>query len=83
MKYDVVIEGGGAKGFVLAGAYAGVCRQRAYGWPGRGHLGREQLRPFWWRRAIRQRRCLAALEEQENGRSVFGGFLGRAATLHA
>ena len=27
MKYDVVIEGGGAKGFVLAGAYAGFAAQ--------------------------------------------------------
>ena len=74
MKYDVVIEGGGAKGFVLAGAYTGFAAK--------GHtVGRivgtsaGAIAAILVAAGYSPEEMLAALVEQENGESVFSAFL--------
>ena len=74
MKYDLVFEGGGAKGFVLVGACEEFVR--------RGHsfdrlLGTSAgaITATLLATGYTPDEMLAALAEQENGRSVFGTFM--------
>ena len=74
MKYDLVFEGGGAKGFVLVGACEEFVR--------RGHsfdrlLGTSAgaITATLLATGYTPDEMLAALAEQENGRSVFATFM--------
>lgn len=75
MKYDLVFEGGGAKGMVLVGA----CQELF----GRGHgfdrlLGTSAgaITAALLAAGYTPAEMLAALQEQENGKSVFATFMG-------
>ena len=76
MKHDLVFEGGGAKGMVFVGACEEFFR--------RGHtverlLGTSAgaITAALLAAGYTPDEMLAALAEQENGRSVFAGFMGR------
>ena len=78
MKYDLVFEGGGAKGMVFVGAYEEFSR--------RGHsLGRllgtsaGAITATLLAAGYTPEEMLAALTEKENGKSVFSGFMGEPA----
>ncbi len=78
MKYDLVFEGGGAKGMVLVGAYEEFVR--------RGHshgrlLGTSAGAITAALAAVGYTpdEMLAALDERENEQPVFAGFLGQPA----
>lgn len=75
MKYDLVFEGGGAKGMVLVGAYEEFVR--------RGHapgrlLGTSAgaITAALVAAGYTPAEMLAALNERENGKPVFAGFMG-------
>ncbi len=75
MKYDLVFEGGGAKGMVFVGACAEFTR--------RGHtfgriLGTSAgaITATLMAAGYSAEEMLEALNEQDNGRSVFAGFMG-------
>ncbi len=78
MKYDLVFEGGGAKGMVLVGAYEEFVR--------RGHSHRRLLgtsagaiTAALAAAGYTPDEMLAALDERENGLPIFAGFLGQPA----
>lgn len=78
MKYDLVFEGGGAKGMVLVGAYEEFVR--------RGHtpgrlLGTSAgaITAALVAAGYTPAEMLAALTEREDGKSVFAGFMGEPA----
>src|SRR5215212_5277644 len=78
MKYDLVFEGGGAKGIVLVGAYevfskAGHTFDRLLG-TSAGAITATLLAAGYTAQEM-----LAALSERENGKPVFAGFLGEPA----
>ncbi|RIK37913.1 MAG: hypothetical protein DCC55_22785 [Chloroflexi bacterium] len=78
MQYDLVFEGGGAKGMVLVGAYEvfvelGHTHGRLLG-TSAGAITAALIAAGYTPQEM-----LAALSEQENGRSVFSGFLGAPA----
>lgn len=78
MQYDLVFEGGGAKGMVLVGAYEVFVEQgHTYG----RLLGTSAgaITAALIAAGYTPQEMLAALSEQENGRSVFAGFLGTPA----
>lgn len=75
MKYDLVLEGGGAKGMVFVGAYDEFVR--------RGHtVGRllgtsaGAISAVLLAAGYTREEMLAALDEKEDGKSVFAGFMG-------
>jgi predicted acylesterase/phospholipase RssA len=75
MKYDLVFEGGGAKGMVFVGAYEEFVR--------RGHthgrlLGTSAgaITAALTAAGYTPDEMLAALDERENGKPVFAGFMG-------
>lgn len=75
MQYDLVFEGGGAKGIVLVGAYqtfaeAGHTHSRLLG-TSAGAITAALIAAGYTAQEM-----LAALSEQENGRHVFAGFMG-------
>lgn len=78
MKYDLVFEGGGAKGMALVGAYdAFVERGHSHGrllGTSAGAITAALLAAGYTSEEL-----LAALNEQVNGRSVFAGFMGTPA----
>lgn len=78
MKYDLVFQGGGARGMVLVGAYAEFV-QRGHS-PGR-LLGTSAgaITATLIAAGYTPAEMLAALEEREGDRPVFAGFLGRPA----
>jgi NTE family protein len=78
MRYDLVFEGGGAKGMVFVGAYEEFIR--------RGHtLGRllgtsaGAITAALVAAGYTPEEMLEALSEKENGKSVFSGFMGEPA----
>jgi len=78
MRYDLVFEGGGAKGMVFVGAYEEFI--------GRGHtLGRllgtsaGAITAALLAAGYTPDEMLEALTEKENGKSVFSGFMGEPA----
>jgi NTE family protein len=75
MKFDLVFEGGGAKGMVFVGAYeAFVNRQHTFGrllGTSAGAITAALLAAGYTAREM-----LAALTEKENGKSVFAAFMG-------
>jgi predicted acylesterase/phospholipase RssA len=78
MKYDLVFEGGGAKGIVLVGAYdvfskAGHSFGRLLG-TSAGAITAALLAAGYSAQEM-----LGALSERENGKPVFAGFLGEPA----
>ena len=78
MKYDLVFEGGGAKGMVLVGAYevfskAGHTFGRLLG-TSAGAITATLLAAGYSAQEM-----LDALSERENGKPVFAGFLGEPA----
>lgn len=78
MKYDLVFQGGGARGMVLVGAYAAFV-QRGHT-PGR-LLGTSAgaITATLIAAGYTPEEMLAALEERENDQPVFVGFLGHPA----
>ena len=75
MKYDLVFEGGGAKGMVFVGAYEEFVR--------RGHtfgrlLGTSAgaITAVLLAAGYTSEEMMNALNEQENGKPVFAGFMG-------
>jgi predicted acylesterase/phospholipase RssA len=78
MQYDLVFEGGGAKGMVLVGAYE-VFVERG-NTPGR-LLGTSAgaITAALIAAGYTPQEMLAALSEKENGQAVFAGFLGEPA----
>jgi predicted acylesterase/phospholipase RssA len=75
MKYDLVFEGGGAKGMVFVGAYDELVR--------RGHAAGRLLgtsagaiTATLLAAGYTPQEMLGALNESENGRPVFAGFMG-------
>ncbi len=75
MKYDLVFEGGGAKGMVFIGAYAEFVK--------RGHtFGRilgtsaDAITATLLAAGYSAEEMQEALSQQENGRPVFAGFMG-------
>jgi predicted acylesterase/phospholipase RssA len=75
MKYDLVFEGGGAKGMVFVGALDAFFKRR-HG-PGR-LLGTSAgaITAVLLAAGYTPAKMLKALSETENGRSVFAGFMG-------
>lgn len=75
MKYDLVFEGGGAKGMVFVGAYAEF---RARGFEIGRLLGTSAgaITATLLAVGYTPEEMLAALSERENGKSVFAGFMG-------
>ena len=78
MKYDLVFEGGGAKGIVLVGAY------EVYSKLGHTHgrlLGTSAgaITATLLAAGYSAQEMLDALSERENGKPVFAGFLGEPA----
>jgi NTE family protein len=78
MNYDLVFEGGGAKGMVFIGALEELAR--------RGHsfnrlLGTSAgaITATLLAAGYTPQEMLAALQEKENGKSVFAGFMGEPA----
>src|ERR687885_417008 len=76
MKYDLVFEGGGAKGIVLVGAYEEFVR--------RGHtygrlLGTSAgaITAAFVAAGYTPAEMLGALDERENGKPVFAEFMGQ------
>jgi NTE family protein len=78
MKYDLVFQGGGARGMVLVGAYAEFAARSHT--PGR-LLGTSAgaITATLIAAGYTPEEMLAALEEREDDRSVFAAFLGRPA----
>jgi NTE family protein len=78
MKYDLVFQGGGARGMVLVGAYAEFAARSHT--PGR-LLGTSAgaITATLIAAGYTPDEMLAALEEREDERSVFAAFLGRPA----
>lgn len=80
MKYDLVLEGGGAKGTVLVGAYAEFAqRQHTFGrllGTSAGAITAALLAAGY---SVPE--LIAALSEKANGQSVFTGFMGVPAPL--
>lgn len=75
MRYDLVFEGGGAKGMVLVGAYeVFVGQEHTHG----RLLGTSAgaITAALIAAGYTPPEMLAALNEQENGRPVFAGFMG-------
>jgi predicted acylesterase/phospholipase RssA len=75
MEYDLVFEGGGAKGMVFVGAYKELVR--------RGHTAGRLLgtsagaiTAALLAAGYTPQEMLGALNERENGRPVFAGFMG-------
>lgn len=82
MQYDLVFEGGGAKGMALVGAYEEFAR--------RGHtygrlLGTSAgaISAALLAAGYTPKNMLVALGEQENGKPVFAGFMGLPAALNS
>lgn len=75
MKYDLVFEGGGAKGMIFVGAYEVFTAQGHT--PGR-LLGTSAgaITAALVAAGYSSEELLAALNERENGKSVFAGFMG-------
>src|SRR3974377_1728036 len=78
MNFDLVFEGGGAKGMVFVGALEEFGR--------RGHtfsrlLGTSAgaITAILLAAGYTPQEMLAALQEKENGKSVFSGFMGEPA----
>jgi NTE family protein len=75
MKFDLVFEGGGAKGMVFVGAYEEFLnRKHTFGrllGTSAGAITAALLAAGYTAREMRE-----ALAEQENGKSVFAGFMG-------
>lgn len=78
MKYDLVFQGGGARGMVLVGAYQEFVQRGIT--PGR-LLGTSAgaITATLIAAGYTPEEMLTALEERENDRSVFVGFLGHPA----
>ena len=75
MKYDLVFEGGGAKGMVFVGAYDELVK--------RGHTAGRLLgtsagaiTAALLAAGYTPKEMLDALNEHENGKPVFAGFMG-------
>jgi NTE family protein len=75
MKFDLVFEGGGAKGMVFVGAYEEfLSREHTFGrllGTSAGAITATLLAAGYTAQEMRE-----ALAEQENGKSVFAGFMG-------
>ena len=78
MKFDLVFEGGGAKGMVFVGAYEEFV-QRGHSFGRLLGTSAGAITAALLAAGYTPQEMLSALNERENGKSVFAGFMGEPA----